>query len=157
MACHVISWHDTSIRNMTRHVKDVHNKTRDHKCKLCGLDFAQEWRLDRHVETVHQSIKGYYMCELCPAGFNYISGLSSHMKTAHKRNLDGEVKSKEADKSIKVDDGQNPSTTDNFVFVACKVKQESPDDSDHSQEQSQKYENTGEVNMDIIKHEIEID
>ena len=79
------------------------------------------------------------------------------MKTAHERNLDGKVKDEETDESIKEDDGQNPSTTDNFVFVACKVRQESPDESDRSHEHGQKYENTGEVNMDIIKHEIEID
>ena len=43
----------TDSGNLKRHVKAVHEGTKDYKCDYCGKSFSEPGKLKRHVKAVH--------------------------------------------------------------------------------------------------------
>ena len=53
---------------VTKHVKNVHEKKRYHKCELCGKAFTKAGHLKTHINSVHNGQK-YYKCNSCENSF----------------------------------------------------------------------------------------
>ena len=58
------------------HVKNVHEKVKDHICQICATSFGESSSLDRHVKSVHESRK-CFKCTACPKVFFYKNSLKS--------------------------------------------------------------------------------
>ena len=68
--------------SLTRHVRAVHEKRRDHACPQCDAAFGQAGDLRVHVRTVHEQCRDH-ACSQCDAAFGQACHLSRHVRTVH--------------------------------------------------------------------------
>lgn len=61
----------------------VHQKVRQHKCKICFKAFGKKSGLDRHITTVHERLK-CWSCDLCERSFGEKAQLLRHRKVHFK-------------------------------------------------------------------------
>ena len=52
-----------TVRNFTRHNKEVHNEDKPYKCEVCNKTYSFEKRLNDHTCT--PTVKKLYLCEFC--------------------------------------------------------------------------------------------
>ena len=50
-------------RNLTVHIKRVHNNIKDYECTECDTKLAWKQNLTRHIKRVHNNIKDYECTE----------------------------------------------------------------------------------------------
>ena len=65
------------------HIKIVHEKRKDYKCKTCGKEFGLSGTLNNHIKTVHEGQKDH-KCEICGKEFGNSSNLIRHFEIAHE-------------------------------------------------------------------------
>ena len=82
-----------SEQSLKLHKKVVHQKIKDHKCKVCPKAFGNSHNLDRHIESVHGAKT--IPCKLCGKTFKMESYLNIHMETVHEPKV---VKCNQCDK-----------------------------------------------------------
>jgi hypothetical protein len=70
---------------MTKHVRTVHEKRKDHACPHCAAAFGTAGNLRTHVRTVHEKRKDH-ACPHCAAAFGHASTLTTHVRTQHPDN-----------------------------------------------------------------------
>jgi predicted RNA-binding Zn-ribbon protein involved in translation (DUF1610 family) len=72
--------------NMLRHVRNIHEKRRDHTCRMCTPEraFATADGLRSHVKAVHEK-KRDFACPLCARAFTRKAHLKQHVETVHDR------------------------------------------------------------------------
>ena len=64
------------------HVETVHEKQRNHLCKLCGKTFAHSCALVTHMKSVHDGKK--VKCDICGKDFSSLSAVYLHQRNVHK-------------------------------------------------------------------------
>ena len=74
----------TTPRNLSQHIKRIHDKIKDIKCDICGKMFAGPTDIRTHKTHVHKGVKNYN-CEFCHKAFNNLSGLRNHIKCIHDK------------------------------------------------------------------------
>ena len=52
-----------------KHVNEVHEKLKLHKCDLCQKHFSGKGKRDAHIETVHQKLR-LHPCDICKKNFS---------------------------------------------------------------------------------------
>ena len=67
---------------MKKHFQIVHDGRKDHKCTVCPKCFAEEKRLNDHM-NIHTGNKPYE-CKYCHCGFADNGNMKTHKKTAHQ-------------------------------------------------------------------------
>ena len=72
---------------LTRHVREVREKHRDHVCPHCAAAFGRTSHLSTHVRTVHEKRKDH-ACPQCDAAFGQASTLRTHVRTVHEQRRD---------------------------------------------------------------------
>ncbi len=55
----------------------------EHKCETCGLTFASDEELERHVQE-HIRAAEIFRCEKCKATFGSKDELKAHVKELHR-------------------------------------------------------------------------
>ena len=68
------------------HIKEVHERIKNHKCDLCNRSFSRSFVLKTHQEKVHQignKFKENTKCDKCGKPF---TNLMKHLNTIHKPN-----------------------------------------------------------------------
>ena len=55
----------------------------EHKCETCGLTFASDEELERHVRE-HLRAAEIFRCEKCKATFGSSQELKAHVEELHK-------------------------------------------------------------------------
>ena len=73
------------VIKMNVHFKMAHSKVKDFICNICGLGFAEAFRLRRHIRTTHDGIRPF-PCEVCSYRASSITNLNLHRYKMH--NLD---------------------------------------------------------------------
>lgn len=68
--------------DIQRHIRCVHENTREHECSICSQTFAQRGHLNAHVKLTHHRIYDY-MCSECGKGFGNKSKLTRHINAVH--------------------------------------------------------------------------
>ena len=58
-------------------------------CEFCGKLFTDQWKLNRHVDSIHKGIQ--YNCELCSAVFRWRDNLRRHVRQKHENGRMGEM------------------------------------------------------------------
>ena len=79
----------SSVGNLNKHIKSVHNNIRNYKCDLCEYSCSLKSNLDRHIESVHYKIKNY-KCDICEYSCSTKSDLDKHIKQIHNKIKDNE-------------------------------------------------------------------
>jgi uncharacterized Zn-finger protein len=74
----------TSKYKMKLHIKQVHDKIKDHPCNRCHSAFSTNSDLTCHIKAVHDKIKDY-ICNDCEKAFSTNSKLQRHMKQVHDK------------------------------------------------------------------------
>ena len=67
-------------RNLTCHIKAVHEKIKDKKCKLCDATFNKLFDFQSHMKKIHQT---FYKCEFCCEVFTKIQLKDRHTEKDH--------------------------------------------------------------------------
>ena len=72
------------MSHLTRHVRAMHEKRKDHACPHCAAAFGQANNLTTHVRTVHEKRRDH-ACPHCT--YMYVaqtaSYLTKHVRTQH--------------------------------------------------------------------------
>lgn len=77
--------HSFSLKEtLEKHVKAVHEKTKDYVCGVCGVGFALPGTLHEHIKCVHEKIRKH-KCTHCSATFSKRRDLKIHDKTVHQK------------------------------------------------------------------------
>lgn len=69
--------------NLRAHVKEVHQRLREHVCYLCAKEFSKRSGLNRHIQTVHDKLRNW-SCDLCEKSFGEKAQMQRHRKTHFK-------------------------------------------------------------------------
>ena len=69
------------FKNVTGHVKGVHDNERPEICNICGKRFLTRTKLEKHILT-HSDIKRY-SCDRCGTKLKNYSCVRSHMMNVH--------------------------------------------------------------------------
>ena len=76
--------------NLTRHIKEVHEKKKPFQCKICNSTFTQKHSLISHIKAIHDGEKPF-KCISCDASFTQKSNLVSHVRVVHEKNKSHKV------------------------------------------------------------------
>ena len=49
----------STVGNLKKHIDEVHNAQKDHKCESCGKLFSQAGTLKMHINSVHNGQKDH--------------------------------------------------------------------------------------------------
>ena len=70
--------------SLSRHIKQVHDKIKNHKCPQCEWKFSTKSDVNRHVKQVHDNKKDHKCSRSgCNAEFTVKSDLTNHIKFKH--------------------------------------------------------------------------
>ena len=67
------------IDDLNKHVKRVHENTKEYQCNRCEKWFSTRGNLNFHIKTVHNLIKPFE-CDTCDRQFNDKRLLKKHVK-----------------------------------------------------------------------------
>ncbi|MHA1344822.1 MAG: C2H2-type zinc finger protein [Candidatus Heimdallarchaeaceae archaeon] len=67
---------------VNRHVKVIHQGIKEHRCSICGKQFAHQTHLDRHISSVHEDDRRF-KCDQCEEAFTREDTLNRHIRTVH--------------------------------------------------------------------------
>jgi transcriptional regulator NrdR family protein len=70
---------------MRRHVSEVHEGTKNHKCKECGKAFARLEKLRAHAYIHKNGDHKPFLCHQCGRGFGRQEHVSRHQKICGKK------------------------------------------------------------------------
>ena len=87
--CTICNKSYTLLKCLTRHMKSTHDKIKNHKCNLCDKSFFELRDLKRHIAVVHIGKKDF-KCEICQKLFTSKFNINRHIKNVHEeaRNID---------------------------------------------------------------------
>ena len=68
---------------MKKHVKTVHEKVKNYRCRMCTKRFATRSNLKRHVKLVHEKKKDF-QCDDCDREFSTKANLVEHRINTHE-------------------------------------------------------------------------
>jgi len=83
--CDRCSYETKRKSDLKQHVKQVHDKIKDHCCTQCDYKASRKGDLNRHVKMIHLKIKDK-ICSVCEKGFSRQDELKQHFKSAHNPN-----------------------------------------------------------------------
>jgi len=78
--CPYSAKHFSSIKS---HVKEVHDKIRDHVCNVCGYATTRKRSLLRHFDAVHKKGEKRFKCEHCPYSSAEKAKVKYHKASVH--------------------------------------------------------------------------
>ena len=68
---------------LDKHIAEVHEDKKPHKCNECQFSFAFKESLDKHYDVIHE-IKKQYKCNCCPVSFSCTWSLNRHNIIVHE-------------------------------------------------------------------------
>ena len=70
--------------DLPKHIKNVHEGQRDHKCENCGKEYTNKKHLLSHIKRVHDNIRDE-QCKTCGKCFFSKECLNRHIKFIHEK------------------------------------------------------------------------
>jgi len=70
--------------NLTKHVRNVHQRRRPFSCELCPATFQQKNHMVKHTLTVHEHQRPF-QCKLCDQSFGWQGVLVKHVALVHEK------------------------------------------------------------------------
>jgi len=79
--CHI------RVQQLKTHIRFIHrnegkNSEFNGVCSICYKTFSNDYKVKRHIETVHEGVK-HYQCHICPKKFYERKDLGRHVKGVH--------------------------------------------------------------------------
>ena len=68
---------------MEKHIKSVHEKTKNRQCTICEKSYFKSQHLNRHIKSAHNNIKNH-QCTICEQYFSELSLLKKHLAVVHE-------------------------------------------------------------------------
>ena len=81
--CKICDFQSTMKGNLSRHVKNVHEKGENVNCTDCNKS-VQKASLMRHMKLLHLGEQTKYKCKLCTFETVYPSSLYKHVNNVHQ-------------------------------------------------------------------------
>ena len=73
--------------DLPKHIKNVHEGQRDHKCEYCEKKYTEKKHLLTHIKRVHDNIRDEH-CNQCGKLFFTKEVLKRHIRNMHKHSKD---------------------------------------------------------------------
>eukprot|EP00095_Tigriopus_kingsejongensis_P012699 maker-scaffold22_size673200-snap-gene-5.43 protein:Tk12699 transcript:maker-scaffold22_size673200-snap-gene-5.43-mRNA-1 annotation:"phosphomevalonate kinase-like" len=70
--------------SLSKHMKDVHNKTNKRPCKYCDKVLSGTFSLREHIDAVHFK-KSKHNCQYCDRTFAHFSNVNRHIRLVHQQ------------------------------------------------------------------------
>ena len=70
--------------SLKRHIKKIHKEINEKQCPFCKKVFGQVGCLKRHIKSIHEKIKNH-KCTFCERAFVQASHLKRHIETFHEK------------------------------------------------------------------------
>lgn len=70
--------------DLNQHIKQVHDKIKDHKCNQCDFKCSAKGQLKEHIKQVHNKIKDFE-CTQCHYKCSFNKTLNQHIKMVHNK------------------------------------------------------------------------
>ena len=67
--------------NLKRHIKLLHDGSKNEKCNACDANFSHKTELKIHLRKTHHK---HYKCEICQMSFALKGDLKKHIHQSHK-------------------------------------------------------------------------
>ena len=80
--CDKCHFKTTSVANLKKHIKSVHDKIKDMVCQKCDYTCSLKSYMDSHMNSVHLKVKNY-VCEECGYSTSHKSTLNQHQQSVH--------------------------------------------------------------------------
>ena len=74
------------------HINAVHEKRRDHVCKVCGKSYYALQHLKDHIKRIHEDNPDEFQCDICQKILRQKSALKMHRKIIHEKVRDHKCK-----------------------------------------------------------------
>ena len=78
------NWTSGGTGSLPRHIKQFHDKIKDHECEHCDYKCSTGSALRQHIKQVHDKIKDHE-CEHCDYKCSTRSALRQHIKQVHDK------------------------------------------------------------------------
>ena len=72
----------SNVFKMKRHIRLVHEKERNFKCKQCNSTFGENSELKNHIKSIHE-FEFNHSCNICEKRFKTNHGLNEHVRRMH--------------------------------------------------------------------------
>ncbi len=72
--------------SLTKHTRDVHEKSNKVDCKICGKTLSGAFSLREHVSAVHER-RARHKCPHCDRMFARFSNMNRHVRLMHGRTV----------------------------------------------------------------------
>ena len=73
------------IQDLQKHIKNVHEGKRDHKCRNCGKEYTDKKNLIQHIKRVHGDNVRDEQCTECGKLYFTKQVLNRHVKYVHDK------------------------------------------------------------------------
>ena len=83
LKCEQCSYQASQKWSINRHIRDVHDKIKNHVCDECGYASSEKNMMERHWDAVHNKGDKKFKCEHCPYSSAKKSMLKYHMISVH--------------------------------------------------------------------------
>ena len=84
--CPQCTYETSYYGSMNRHIREVHDKVRNHKCDECGFATSQKGNLRAHLASVHNICERWFKCQLCAFKTHAKFFLIRHMESGAHNN-----------------------------------------------------------------------
>ena len=73
---------------MKKHLRNVHEGKKDHKCEYCGKEYTDKKNLCIHIKREHDNVSRNEQCNQCGKLFFTKEVLNRHVRNMHKHLCD---------------------------------------------------------------------
>ena len=83
--CSLCKYEVSRKSDLQKHIKNVHEGKKDHKCQNCGKEYTEKKNLRQHIKRVHGDNVRDKQCTRCGTLFFTKDVLNKHVKYVHDR------------------------------------------------------------------------
>ena len=80
LSCDKCEYKCSKNSDLTKHIKQVHDKIKDIQCDKCEYKYSSNSNLKQHMKQVHDKIKDF-QCDKCEYKCSFNGSLNQHIKT----------------------------------------------------------------------------
>ena len=82
--CKICEYQATTKGHLSTHVKNVHQRSENIVCRECNKSI-QKKNLTKHIKLFHSEKQTHYKCKICKFKTIHTDGVKKHVKNVHPK------------------------------------------------------------------------